>query len=361
MKVAVLIDTWLPFVGGGQINVWEISKNLASPGVEIDIITRNNGNYKDVKVKNLRIIKLGKESLPDDNVSKLLYTLNSLFFLFKNNYDIVHAHAFLPGITARLIMVFKGAPVVFTVHGTSVNTNLNGKLSRVIEKFILTQILYSAQITVSRDFLTIKNINKNVVYIPNGVNKIFFKMQSRLRRNKNSILFVGRLHPQKNLPSLIRAIKLLKVKNPKLKLTIAGDGPQKKELQSLIKSEKLENDIELRGIVKNRDLVKLYYKSKMFVLPSIYEGQPLSVLEAFATKTPVVASKTGDIPFLLANGENGYLIKNPQTPKNIAHAIEEALKCKKLSERGYILVKENYSWELAAKKTYDVYTKISKN
>ena len=124
MKVAVVIDTWFPFIGGGQINAWEISKNLASRGIEIDIITRNNGKYKDIKVKNLRVIQLGKTSLAENSISKIMFTLKALLYLFKNNYDLVHAHAFLPGITARLLMVFKGTPAVFTVHGTSLNTNL---------------------------------------------------------------------------------------------------------------------------------------------------------------------------------------------------------------------------------------------
>ena len=66
-------------------------------------------------------------------------------------------------------MLFKGIPTVFTVHGTSINTRLNNPISRWLEKFILTKIRYTAQITVSRDFIEIKNINKKIFYIPNGV------------------------------------------------------------------------------------------------------------------------------------------------------------------------------------------------
>src|SRR3989344_9475580 len=107
MKVAVIIDIWFPFIGGGQINAWEISKRLAKRGIELDIITRNNGADKLKRVKNLYVYKLGSKSAANNSLSKILFIVRSFFFVYKRNYDLVHAHAFLPGITARLLMVFK--------------------------------------------------------------------------------------------------------------------------------------------------------------------------------------------------------------------------------------------------------------
>src|SRR3990167_3487232 len=170
MRVAVIIDTWFPFIGGGQINAWEISKRLATKGVGIDIVTRNCGKDKLKRVRNLNVYKLGAKSAPNDSISKIFFILRSFFFIYNKDYDLIHAQAFLPGITARLLMVFRGIPAIFTVHGFSFNTNLNNIFSRWLERFILTKILYSAQITVSQDFLNLKNINEQVMYIPNAVN-----------------------------------------------------------------------------------------------------------------------------------------------------------------------------------------------
>src|SRR3989338_10921447 len=103
MKVAVLIDTWSPVVGGGQINAWEISKRLAKKGVEIDIVTRNCGRDKLKRVKNLHVYKLGSKSAANNSLSKILFLFKSFIFISKKNYDLIHAHAFLPGITARLL------------------------------------------------------------------------------------------------------------------------------------------------------------------------------------------------------------------------------------------------------------------
>ena len=270
MKVAVIIDTWFPYLGGGQINAWEVSKRLAKSGVSIDIITRNNGNDNLKTSKNIKVIKLGSRSQPFDTVSKFLFLIKSFFYLYSHQYDLIHAHAFLPGIVARAVVVTKGIPAVFTVHGTSLGTELLGPVQKLIEKFILTQILYSAQITVAKDFLKIKNINENIFYIPNGIKIDNFDRIKTQKSRAVTLLFVGRLHPQKNLPNLIDAFSQVLQNHPNIRLKIAGDGPQKTTLVQKVKSLKLAKSIIFLGEVLGRDLIKLYKSSHLFILPSIY-------------------------------------------------------------------------------------------
>lgn len=361
MKVAVLVDTWFPFVGGGQINAFEISKRLAKKGIQTEIITRNSGQENIKYPKNLTIVKLGAKSAPENNLARYVYLVRSFFYIYKKDYDLIHAHAFLPGITARLLMVAKGIPSIFTVHGTSLGTKLNSFLSRLTENFILTKILYSSQITVAQDFLSIQNINKKIFYIPNGVDNFYFKHQTVVR--KNQILSVARLHPQKNLINLIKAFKIILGDYPNYKLIIAGDGPQKKELIDLIKSLNIQNSINILGEVSKKQLRSLYSSSKLFALPSIYEGQPLALLEALATKLPVIATKTGDIPFIVKETINGYLIDKPADPEKIASVIKKALKNRdlfKLGERGHSFVANRFTWDTAAEKTIKVYEKVTK-
>ena len=361
MRVAVIIDTWFPFIGGGQINAWEISKRLASLGIKIDIITRNNGKHKNVKIKNLRIFKLGKTSPAGNSVSKILFTLKALLFLYKNDYDLVHAHAFLPGIAARLIMVFKGTP---SVHGTSINSNLNGKLSKMIEKFILTQILYSTQITVSRDFLEIKNINKKIIYIPNAIDIKHFEKINPKKIAKPTIICVGKLHPQKNLNTIIKSISKVQKEIPNINLLIVGKGPEEIKLKKMVKSLGLGENIKFLGQITGNNLIKLYKSSTIFLQPSIYEGQSLALLEAWASKLPVMASKVGDNVFLIENAKNGYLINDPHSVQEIAKLIIKTLRSKNLKsmgENGYNLVKNSFSWEKTAASTLKVYENINKS
>src|SRR3990167_4555672 len=354
MRVAVIIDTWFPFIGGGQINAWEISKRIAKGDITIDIITRNNGHDNLKLSKNLKVFKLGPKATADDMISKIAYLVRSFLFVYKKNYDLVHAHAFLPGITARLLMIFKGIPAILTVHGTSITTNLNNFLLRRIEKFILTEICYSAQITVSQDFLEIENINKKVYYIPNGVNIPDFNRVKVQKFKRLTLLFVGRLHPQKNLETLIQAVAILTKDSPDIQLLIVGNGKQKALLKKLIQTLHLKNHVKLLGQKSGLDLIRLYKSSNIFILPSIYEGQPLTLLEAWAAKLPVIVSNTGDCQYLVKDGKNGYLINNILDSIQIAKVIKKALIDKntnKMGQNGYNLVKK-YSWEKSAQETF---------
>ena len=361
MRVAVLIDTWFPFMGGGQINAWEISKRIAQKGISIEIITRNNGR-EDLKYpKNLKVIKLGPYTKGEDVISKLTFLIRAFFYIYRRDYDLVHVHAFLPGITARLLMVFKGIPAIFTVHGTSINTKLNNIFSRWIEKFILTEILYSAQITVSRDFLKIENINGKIYYIPNATNIRDFDRISVQKAKNPTIIFVGRLHPQKNLAILLQCMNTLKQSFPSVQLLIVGHGKEKQILQELVKNLGLSKNVKLLGEIAGSKLIKLYKSSHLFILPSIYEGQPLTLLEAWAAKLPAIVSKTGDCRYLVKDGINGYIIDNQYDPKDIAQIVKKALSNKnlaKLGHNGYNLIKKNFSWEKSAELTMEVYKSV---
>lgn len=362
MKVAVLIDTWFPFMGGGQINALEVSKRLAKKGIQIEIITRNNGIYNNNYTKALRVIKLGQKSAPDNSIARYIYLANSFFYVYRRHFDLVHSHAFLPGIVARILMATKGIPAIFTVHGTSIDSKLNGLLSRMIENFILTKILYSAEITVSRDFLRLNNVNKKIEFIPNGVDHLNIKPKRIFR--KSQIVCVARLHPQKNLANLIEAFKMIIKDFGNFNLIIAGDGPQKSELLATIKRLKLKNTVHLVGEVDKAKLRQLYKESKLFTLPSIYEGQSLSILEAMRSGLPVVVSKVGDNPFFIKDFVNGFLIDDPLNPKSIAQGIKKALMDKnltKVAEKGRETVVNVFTWENVANKTVDLYEEVVKS
>ena len=144
-----------------------------------------------------------------------------------------------------------------------------------------------------------------------------------------------------------RAIKLLDGENLDVKLTIVGDGPLKQEVADIIKKYKLAEKIKLVGAKDRSELSKFYNSASAFILPSIYEGQALTLLEAWAAKMPVIVTRTGDNTYLVKEGVNGYFIGDNNNPESIAKAIKETLGNKnlnKIGKNGYNLVKENYKW-----------------
>lgn len=361
MKVAVIIDTWLPVLGGGQTNALEISKRIVKRGVLIDIITRNCGNENLKYPSSLKVFKLGKTQDPTSYLSKIKFLAEAFFYVSKKDYDIVHAQAFLPGITAKLLTAIKGIPSVFTIHGTSIGTNLTGSVKTLVEKIILFNIRYSAQITVSKDLTKFKNVNKNLVYISNGVNVKDFDSVITKKNEYPTLLFVGRLHPQKNLKTLLESLPQVLSSLPNLRLFIVGKGEQEEELKNLVKKLKLKSHIIFKGELRGKELKKIYKSSHLFILPSIYEGQPLTLLEAWAAKIPAITTRTGDCQYLVRSGQNGYLLNNPPDPREIADVIKKAFYSKNLETMGtsgYNFVKKNFSWDQSAAKTLAVYKSL---
>src|SRR3989344_4061027 len=277
MKVAVVIDTWFPAVGGGQINAWEISKRIAKRGYNIDIITRNNGEYKCQKVKNLNVFQIGAKSNPDDNFSRIIFLVRAFFHLHAKDYDVIHLQAFLPGLLALPIRYFLKKPTIFTVHGTRMfEKNPKFSFGFSLEKIILTKIKYDVEISVTKAFLKFKNVNRNIKVIGNGID---FKKFDNIKVKKApypKILWVGRFDKVKRIDNLIMAMEVVVRKIPDPKLTLVGYGYEEKNLKKLMNKLNLNKHIEFVGKKTDDDLIREYKSSHLFVLPSSSEGQPIT-------------------------------------------------------------------------------------
>ena len=158
--------------------------------------------------------------------------------------------------------------------------------------------------------LGVKKENVKVLY--NGVPSI------EIDKNKNEIrqtlnisssdfvtLFVGRLEKQKSVHILLLAAAELKNKIPNIKVIILGDGSLAEDLKKLSQKLEIETLVEFRGVTKNSELY--FAASDLFVLPSIFEGIPLVILEAFRANLPIVASNIEGTRELINNEINGWL------------------------------------------------------
>ena len=118
--------------------------------------------------------------------------------------------------------------------------------------------------------------------------------------------YLGRLSKEKGILNLIEAIGDI----PDAKLLIAGDGPERERIEAYISEHKLDGRITLLGYQNQDSIHKYITNSRFVVIPSICnENCPYSVLEAMEIGKPIVASRMGGIPELIADGENGYLYK----------------------------------------------------
>ncbi len=343
MKICMLIGPWFPFVGGGQVHVKNLIKALEKDyRCHIDLFHSPSSH---ILIRACWCFCVLPQVL-----------IKNLF----ENYDLIHAHAYEAGFPGKIISLVLRKPIVFTLHGSN-NLDLDNKGPiPFLEKTLLTRIKYDYQITPASNFLKHPNVNQKIAIIPNGVNLSLFKKRATKKPKEFTILFVGRLAKIKGVPYLIKAFKELNKAHFQTKLLIAGEGPQKNELKSQVKKFKLEKKVKFLGTLSYKNLIKVYQTSDLFVLPSISEGQPLTLLEAWAAKLPVVVTAVGENPKMVKNGVNGYLFK-PRDAKDLTRRLKKAIlnpNLKKMGETGFKFVSKNLTWEKTAQKVYEIYRKL---
>jgi glycosyltransferase involved in cell wall biosynthesis len=318
MKILILIDAWFPFTGGAQIQIKNLKQILE----------------KDYSCKYYILYS------PSSNVFiRFLWSTwvipQAIFLNKRHSFDLIHAHAYWPGIPGKIISKILNIPIVFTVHGSNLLDLKKLSIRACLEKFILTQIRYDRVISVSSRFLKHRNINKNIEIIANGVDVELFDAVKAKKVDPFKIIFVGRDDKVKGLRYLKKSMSSVKQQIPNVRLKIIEKG------------------------YSYQQLIRQYKSSHLFVLPSLSEGQPLTLLEAWAAKLPVVVTDVGDNSKMVKNGVNGYLVK-PGNAQQLSKIITRVLRSEdrdKMGEKGYELVKRKYSWEQCAQKTYEVYKK----
>ena len=155
-----------------------------------------------------------------------------------------------------------------------------------------------------------------VVLLRNGIDTQRFAFAGPCRTGPAVI--VARLCADKDLVTLLQAVALVLRDAPDFRLLIAGDGPCKYELQQLASELKLTSHVQFVGAV--HDVPSLLRQARLYVLSSISEGVSLTLLEAMASGLPVVATRVGGTPEVVADGVTGLLVP-PRDPPALAAAL----------------------------------------
>lgn len=167
-------------------------------------------------------------------------------------------------------------------------------------------------------------------------------------RMKHRIITVARLTVWKKIDGVILAVAALTTKYPDISLVIAGDGPERKNLEELVRTHHLEKHVTFFGNIPKADVMKHLRMSHVFVLNSLYEGMPHSVLESFAAGTPVVATNTNGTNEVVTHEKTGLLIAQNDTAA-LATALERMFTDNVLLERvalnAHDALATQFSWE----------------
>jgi glycosyltransferase involved in cell wall biosynthesis len=193
-------------------------------------------------------------------------------------------------------------------------------------------------------------------HISNGVDTGLF--HPRPARIPDTIVFVGSLIPRKGVKYLLQAMTSLP---ERYRLEIAGDGPSRAKLEEAVSQLGLTGRVAFLGALTQHELAELLGRCHTFVLPSLSEGLPLSLLEAMASGCAVVSTDVSGIKDLVTDEVTGLLVP-PADPQALAQAVLRVLSDEELSKRltsnALALVQERYSWESVAKRVAAVYASV---
>ena len=219
----------------------------------------------------------------------------------------------------------------------------------------------------ARKIITISNFTKGeiikfykidpgrIIMAYPGVDRNIYR-PSKTPSKKDFILFVGTLQPRKNISGLLTAFSNLNQKD-KLHLKIVGKkGWLYKDIFEMVKKKGLEKKVLFSDYASEKDLISYYQNALCLVLPSLYEGFGIPVIEAFACGCPVIAANSSSLPEIVGNA--GLLV-NALNPGAITRAIDRISADKGLSRaliKSGITRSESFNWENTARIIYTTLT-----
>ncbi len=164
-------------------------------------------------------------------------------------------------------------------------------------------------------------------------------------RFSRHVLFVGRLTAVKGVPLLLEAFARVRAAYPDARLTLVGDGPERATLQAQAAALGLIETAHFAGYCDQEEVVALLSEADMLVLPSFAEGLPVVLMEALASRIPVIATPVAGVSELVRDGETGLLVP-PGDVNGLVAALDRLLSdpelCRRLGEAGRAAVKERH-------------------
>lgn len=365
MKLLMLNSEYPP-LGGGQGNANKaMMSEFAKTDIQIDLITASSGKkHKEIN-GNIRLffLNIGKEEknfLFQSSKELITYSIKAFRFATKlikqataknSKYDAIVAWSGVPaGFIAMMLSFIFRIPYVVLLRGADVPfyDKRWAKLDKFVFRFLSPYIWKKSLLTIAnsqslRELAYKTYRKKKIDLIYNGIDLERYTNKSDIKMTPMQIIAVGRLNKIKGFDLLIQAVAGLKVP---CQLVIAGDGPEKENLENLARMLGVESKVILLGRLEKEQLISFYQESSVFCMSSYNEGMSNAMLEAIACGLPVVTTQVGGATELVKG--NGVIV-----PCGDSFALQSALetlladsqRLKQCSERSLQIASE-FSWEI---------------
>ncbi|MEA2418166.1 MAG: alpha-maltose-phosphate synthase [Thermoleophilaceae bacterium] len=360
-------------MGGAELQLERLVPHLLARGVETEIVTRAVSGWprtEPIAGSVVRRTRVAGES----PLAALVYVASALGHLLRrrSRIDLVHAHGALSPATIALAGRVLGLPCLVTVLGTGPHgdlARLAGKpLGGIRSRLLLRCAWFAALSTDARDELLRRGVDAGrILALPNGVDVAGYRpatTEERLRLRERLGLprdgfvgtFVGRLHPVKDVDTLLGAAALV----PGLTLVVIGDGPERARLEAQAASLGIGSRVSFRG--ESSEVPELLRASDAFLLSTHGEGMSNALLEGMACGLPCLASRSvGGAAELLGAGR-GVLLPDADVPAwaaAVQRLIDEPPERESMGTAAAAFVAAELSLEAAADRLVRAYELIA--
>lgn len=317
-KPKILFFIWALEVGGAERFLVKLVPRIPRDRFEVGVIclTRKGVWAGELEERGIPVRSLDKRVGLDLGI---LFRLVAL--LRRERPELVNTHLWTADVWARLAAILAGVPrIVVTEQNVDVWKRWYHRwIDRLL--FLGTDRVVCVSEQVKTFYRRLGVPESKLRVIPNAIDLAPFDTPRPPPQDAAPFVFTcaARLHPQKAHGVLLDAVGLLVGGGERnFKVLLAGEGPLGPDLQARVRTAGLEPWVEFLGV--RQDVPGLFRESDAFVLPSLYEGLPLAVLEAMAARLPVVATRVGGIPDLIQDGTHGLLV-----PPGDACALADAM------------------------------------
>ncbi len=248
-----------------------------------------------------------------------------------SNRQINHLHAHFSNNAASLALfmsIFMQVPFSMTVHNNIFVDRLLLPAKLRFARFIPCISKYSRNMLLA-SFSDISDLQSKMMIVRCGINPASFQIEHHISKlhEPPMILCASQLADRKGIRYLIEGCALLKEQGIAFQCIIAGDGIERRQLESMVDAKMLGDDIQFIGAYRQDELLDLFYKSDVFVLPCIVtddgdrDGIPVVLMEAMAAGLPVISTRVSGIPELIESGIDGLLVQE-RDPQALMSAIQ---------------------------------------
>jgi glycosyltransferase involved in cell wall biosynthesis len=334
-----LVGPLPPPNGGMAMQTLQLARLLEEEGLEVDLV-QTNAPYTPKVISKIKGLRAGFRLLP--------YLLE--IWKLAGRVDVIHLMA-NSGWSWQLF----AAPVIWlgSLRNTPVIVNYRGGEAREYlassGRWVKPSMTRASRLVVPSGFLrqVFDEVGLQSTVIPNIIDLEMFHPAAHPPSDSEFTLVITRnLEPIYGLDTAIRAVALARKELPRIKLKIAGSGPQGTELKRLVASLGLEDDVHFLGRLDRAEIVELYHGANAMLNPTRVDNMPNSVLEALACGLPVISTNVGGVPYIVKDGQTALLV-NPDNEQEMAQAIlklcDDAALRRQLSDSGRVEVAQ-YTW-----------------